>query len=77
VGDGIMPCRWKKILSAFLLFSLGFSVSYALGFNYLYVNPKLFRIRTLKVGFYKTEPGIEEVSKQFREEYQIIYGENQ
>lgn len=68
--------RWIKSLNAILWFSLGFSVSYALGFNYLGVNPKLFRIRTLLVTSYKTEPGIDEVRKQFRKEYQIIYGEN-
>ena len=71
-----MFVRREKFLKAVSLFSLGFSVFYALGFNYLCVNPKLFSIRTLKVRSYKTEAGIEEVIKQFREEYQIIYGEN-
>ena len=68
--------RWKKFPKAALVLSLGFSVSFTLGFNYLGVNPKLFRIRTLKVGYYKTEPAIDEVKKQFRKEYQIIYGES-
>ena len=67
---------WVKFLKAVLLFSLGFLVSYALGSNYLGVNPKLFRIRTLLVTSFKTEPSIDEVRKQFRKEYQIIYGES-
>lgn len=68
--------RWKKFLKTVLFYSLGFSVSYAFGFDYLSVNPNLFRIRTLKVTSFKTEPGNDEVKKQFRKEYQIIYGEN-
>jgi len=66
----------KNFLKAVSLFCLGFSVSYALGFNHLKVNPNLFRIIALEVKFYKTEPNIEEASKQFREEYQIVYGKN-
>ena len=68
--------KWSKFIKAASFFSLGFLVSYALGFNYIGFNPKLFWIRTLKVRSYQTEPGIEDVRKQFRNEYQIIYGES-
>jgi hypothetical protein len=71
-----MRGRWEKFLKAVLFFSLGFSVSNPLGFNYFGVNPKLFRIRTLQVTSFKTELGIDEARKQFRKEYQIIYGES-
>jgi hypothetical protein len=51
----IMFGSQKNFLKAVSLFCLGFSVSYAWGFNHLDVNPNLFRIRALKVKFYKTE----------------------